>query len=109
LLRADLVVRATPEAAFDAAGEVGSGDNFAPFREPTSAFGEMGHFPLPAGGLSMMQEGGGMELGRFRLWPGVTEEVLRAAHTRMIESHLPSKLAGTVRDWQSLRMAAGLI
>ncbi|MGO4855389.1 hypothetical protein [Phaeovulum sp. W22_SRMD_FR3] len=88
LLRADLVVWATPEVAVDAAGKVGTGDDFAPFRETITAFGAMGHFALPAGSLPMMQEGEGMELGRFRPRPGVTEEVLRAAHTRMIETHL---------------------
>lgn len=86
--RADLVVWATPEAAADAAAKVGSGDDFAPFRNTIAALGAMGHFALPAGGLPMMQEGEGLELGRFRLRPGVTEDMLRAAHARMIESHL---------------------
>lgn len=97
--RADLVVWATAEAASNAAGKVGSGDDFAPFRETISAFGAMGHFALPAGGLPMMQTGEGMELGRFRPLSGVTEDVLRAAHTRMIESHL-SKQAG----WRGQRL-----
>lgn len=97
--RADLVVWATPEAAKDAAGKVGSGDDFAPFRATIAAFGTMGHFALPTGGLPMMQTGEGMELGRFRLRPGVTEDMLRAAHSRMIESHL-SKQAG----WRGQRL-----
>lgn len=98
--RADLVVWATPKAASDAAEKVGSGDDFAPFRETISAFGTMGHFALPAGGLPMMQTGEGMEVGRFRLLPGVTEDMLRAAHTRMIENHL-SKQVG----WRGQRLA----
>jgi hypothetical protein len=98
--RADLVVWATPEAAAEAARKVGSDDDFAPFRATISAFGAMGHFCLPAGGLPMMQAGEGMELGRFRLHPGVTEEVLREAHARMIERHL-SRQAG----WRGQRLA----
>lgn len=98
-LRADLVVWATPEAAASASGKVGSGDDFAPFRETISAFGSMGHFALPAGGLPMMQEGEGIELGRFRPRPGVTADMLRAAHARMIESHL-SRQAG----WRGQRL-----
>ena len=99
-LRADLVVWATPEAAAEAARKVGSGDDFAPFRATISAFGTMGHFALPAGGLPMMQAGEGMELGRFRLRPGVTEEKLREAHAQMIERHL-SRQAG----WRGQRLA----
>lgn len=97
--RADLVVWATPEAAAEAAAKVGSGDDFAPFRNTIAAFGAMGHFALPAGGLPMMQQDEGMELGRFRLRPGVTEDMLRASHNRMIESHL-SRQAG----WRGQRL-----
>ncbi|MBN8933049.1 MAG: hypothetical protein J0G97_14680 [Rhizobium pusense] len=97
--RADLVVWATSEAAADAAHKVGSGDDFAPFRATISAFGAMGHFALPAGGLPMIQAGEGMELGRFRLRTGVTEEVLREAHARMIERHLSRQVG-----WRGQRL-----
>ncbi len=97
--RADLVVWATPEAAADAAAKVGSGDDFAPFRGTISAFGTMGHFALPVGGLPMMQEGDGMELGRFRPRPGVTGDMLLAAHARMIESHLSRQVG-----WRGQRL-----
>lgn len=86
--RADLVVWADQAAAKRAAGAVGSGEDFAPFRATISAFGAMGHFALPLGGLPLMQGGDGVELGRFRLRPEVTESMLRRAHARMVERHL---------------------
>jgi|TARA_R100000049_G_C1954708_1_gene106806 hypothetical protein len=98
--RADLVVWADQAAAKAAAGEVKSGDDFAPFRETISALGAMGHFALPAGGLPMMQDGEGMELGRFRLRPDVTQTMLRIAHDRMVERHLSRQIG-----WRGQRLA----
>lgn len=86
--RADLVVWTSREAADDAAQQVGSGEPFAPFRATISEFIGMAHYALPGGGLPLMQAGDGFELGRFRLRAGVPEAALRAAHARMIESHL---------------------
>ncbi|MCH8490112.1 MAG: hypothetical protein LAT81_09335 [Oceanicaulis sp.] len=86
--RADVVVWTSRDAARNAAKAVGSADAFAPFRASIAAFGAMGHFTLPGGGLPFMQPGDGVELGRFRLRPGVTGEALRAAHAQMIDNHL---------------------
>jgi len=86
--RADVIVWASVAAAEDAGAQVGSGEAFAPFRATISDVTGMAHYALPVGGLPMMQAGDGFELGRFRLRSDVTEEALRAAHARMIESHL---------------------
>lgn len=98
--RADLVVWADQDAADAAAGAVGSGDDFAAFRATITKPGGMARFALPSGGLPMMQAGDGMELGRFRLRPEVTEAMLRAAHRRMVENHL-SRQSG----WRGQRLA----
>ncbi|MCC5968852.1 MAG: hypothetical protein JJU15_02790 [Pararhodobacter sp.] len=86
--RADMVVWRSRDAAEAAAKVVGDGDDFADFRATITEFGGMGHFALPAGALAFMQAGDGMELGRFRLRPGVTDAAIRAAHTRMVTQHL---------------------
>lgn len=86
--RADVVAWTNQTAAEDGAKVVGSADAFAPFRATITELGTMGYFALRPGGLPMMQAGDGVELGRFRLRTGVTEAVLRAAHTRMIKNHL---------------------
>lgn len=86
--RADLVVWTSPAAATAAAQVVGQGEDFAPFRASIAALSGIGHYALPAGGLPLLQPGEGVEIGRFRLRPGVTEAALRAAHARMITQHL---------------------
>lgn len=86
--RADVVVWTSRGAADEAAKVVVTAEAFEPFRTTVAEFGAMGHFTLPTGGLPMMQAGDGVELGRFRLRQGVTEEALRAAHAQMIENHL---------------------
>jgi len=86
--RADVVAWASRQAADAAAKLVGTADEFAPFRATIAELGTMGHFALPAGGLPMMRAGDGVELGRFRLRPGISDTDLRAAHARMIASHL---------------------
>jgi hypothetical protein len=103
--RADVVVWTSREAAEEAAKVVGTASEFAPFRTTIAEFGSMGHFTLPTGGLPMMQTGDGVELGRFRLRQGVTEEALRAAHAQMIENHL-SRQAGC-RGQRLLRLQDG--
>lgn len=86
--RADMVVWASHETAEDAAYVVGTAREFAPFRASIAELGCTGHFALPTGGLPMICAGDGVELGRFRQRAGVTDTALRAAHARMIETHL---------------------
>lgn len=86
--RADVVAWASVEHAQSAARTVGAGEDFAPFRKTIDEVKGMGHFPLPGGGLPMMQGGDGVELGWFRLRPGIEEEAMRTAHARMVASHL---------------------
>lgn len=98
--RADVVGWTSLEAAHDAGKQVGTAEEFAPFRRSIDTFNGMGHFTLEAGGLPFMQPGDGIELGLFRLKPGVSEEALRSAHTRMVDRHL-SRQSG----WRGQRLA----
>lgn len=98
--RADVVGWTSLEAAHDAGKQVGSGEQFAPFRRTIDEFKGMGHFALDAGGLLLMQQGDGVELGQFRLRPGFSEDELRSAHARMVERHL-SQQSG----WRGQRLA----
>lgn len=86
--RADVVGWTSLEAAHEAAKQVGAAEQFASFRRTVDEFKGMGHFKLETGGLPLMQDGDGVELGQFRLREGVTEEALRCAHARMVEHHL---------------------
>lgn len=103
--RADVVVWTSREAAENAGKCVGTSDEFSPFRDTITKFGSMGHFMLPVGGLPFMQAGDGMELGRFRLRAGITEEALRAAHLRMTRTHLAQQPGW--RGQRLLRMQDG--
>lgn len=86
--RVDLVAWKSEDAALAAAREVGEAAEFAGFRATISGVASMGHYaanqPAPVGLLA----GDGLEIGRFRLKPGVTEAQMRAAHAQMVERHL---------------------
>lgn len=84
--RADLVLWSGIGAAKSAAQAVGTGAAFAPFRATVSALASMGHYAAPR--LALMQPDEGVELGRFRLRTGASEASLRAAHARMVATHL---------------------
>lgn len=86
--RADLVVWDSAEAADAAEKTVSTSEAFSGFRESVSSFIGSGHFASPVGGLPLMQSGDGIEIGRFRLREGVTEEVAHSAWTHMVEAHL---------------------
>ena len=86
--RVDVVLWASPEAAEAAAEAVGTSEDFAGFRATIAELGAMGHYVAPANGLVLMQPGSGVEIGRFRLRQGVTEEAMRAAYDKMIADHL---------------------
>ncbi|MEH0076107.1 hypothetical protein V6L76_16990 [Pannonibacter sp. Pt2] len=86
--RVDVVLWASPEAAEAAAQAVGTSEDFAGFRAAIAELGTMGHYVAPANGLVLMQPGTGVEIGRFRLRQGVTEETMRAAYDKMIADHL---------------------
>jgi len=85
--RADVVLWASPEAAETAAEVVGSTAEFAHFRATITEFGGVGHYAAPAEALALMQSGDGIEIGRFRLLQGVSEEAMRTAHAKMIAGH----------------------
>lgn len=86
--RADVVFLASPEAAEAAAGVVGSTAEFAQFRATITEFGGVEHYAAPAEALVLMQSGDGIEIGRFRLLQGVSEEAMHTAHAKMTADHL---------------------
>lgn len=86
--RADVILWDSAELALAGGRIVGSSPDFAQFRETISEFGQAQYYAAPAGGLALMQSGDGIEFGRFRLRAGVGEDTMRAAHAKMIASHL---------------------
>lgn len=86
--RVDVVLWASAEAADAAAEVVGKSEDFADFRATITDFGDMGHYMAPTNGLTLMQSGDGIEIGRFRLRQGVNEETMRTAHAKMVAGHL---------------------
>jgi len=98
-VRADLVVWDSPESAVSAGKIVSASKEFSGLRESVIDFIGSGYFASPVGGLLLMQQGDGVEIGRFRLREGVTEEMALSAWRSMCESHL-SGLSG----WRGQRL-----
>lgn len=83
--RVDLVVWRTLDDAHAAAKRVGTAPEFEGFRTSIAAFGGMSHY---VASVLEPHSVGGVEFGRFRLKPGVSEEDMRKAHRKMVESYL---------------------
>lgn len=86
--RVDLVVWADRETAQAAAHAVGTAPDFAAFRSSVSDLIAMGHYRAPTLEPRPVAAGAGVEIGRFRLKPGVREDEMRAAYEAMIAGHL---------------------
>lgn len=86
--RVDIVTWASLEDARNAAALVGESPDFAAFRDSISQLVSMAHFTAETRPPVSMAEGEGLEIGRFRLKPGVSEEEMRKAHERMVAQHL---------------------
>ena len=86
--RVDIVTWASLEDARNAAAIVGESPDFAAFRDSISQLVSMAHFIAETRPPVSMAEGEGLEIGRFRLKPGVGEEEMRKAHERMVAQHL---------------------
>ncbi|RZV02447.1 UNVERIFIED_ORG: hypothetical protein EOZ59_2425 [Serratia quinivorans] len=86
--RVDLVVWRSHEEAQVAAKAVASLPEFLSFRSSVSHLDSMGHYVAPRVQTSVVRKGYGIEIGRFRLKPGVNESAMHAAYNAMIERHL---------------------
>lgn len=89
--RVDLLLWRSLEEAQAAAAKVGTADEFAGFRASIKSLSGMDHYLLDAAQPQPIYSGNGIELGRFRLKPGVSEETMRVAHLAMVNVYLALK------------------
>ncbi|MBZ6382389.1 hypothetical protein [Sphingomonas sanguinis] len=86
--RVDLVAWADLDSAQAAARAVGTASEFAEFRSSVANLVSMSHYRAPHLEPRPVAVGAGLEIGRFRLRPGVEELNMRAAYNEMLASHL---------------------
>lgn len=89
--RVDLVAWESQEEAMAASEAVATKPEFAAFRASVASIRAMGHYLASPGDRHALAAGNGIEIGRFRLKPGVTEEDMRRAHAAMLASHLSAQ------------------
>ncbi|KMO37270.1 hypothetical protein VQ03_19465 [Methylobacterium tarhaniae] len=86
--RADLVAWADEAHARAAATAVGTAPDFAGFRASVATLVSMSHYRAPDSTPDLeprpVAAGAGVEVGRFRLKPGVREAEMRAAYAAML-------------------------
>jgi hypothetical protein len=85
---ADLVVWGSAEAAKHAANAVETLPEFSDFREMIDRIGSIGHYQARSQTVLPVQNERGIEIGRFRLKPDVSEAAMREAYTTMVNTHL---------------------
>ncbi len=90
-LRVDLVAWRSVEEARSAAHAVGNAAEFADFRSSVADLVSMEHYRLPIGTQHPIASENGVEIGRFRLKPGVREADMRKAHSTMVNGHLAAQ------------------
>lgn len=83
--RTDVVTWRSVEEAQAAAKAVGSQPEFASFRASVNTLHSMGHYTAQASSLNI---GKGIEIGRFRLKPGVEESEMRSVYREMVGGYL---------------------
>ena len=86
--RADLVAWASMDDALAAAKRVGTAPEFAAFRATLKQMVSIGHYTAPAKPRLPATSGKGIELGRFRLKSGASEQAMREAYAAMVSEHL---------------------
>lgn len=86
--RVDLVAWRSLEEARLAANAVGNSPEFADFRSSVANLVDTEHYRLPQSAPHPIVSENGVEIGRFRLKPGVSEADMRRAHATMVERHL---------------------
>lgn len=86
--RVDLVAWTDHHSARVAAQMVGSAAEFSDFRGSIATVTSMAHYIAPSLDPQPVVAGSGIELGRFRLKPGVEEFSMLAAYEAMVSRHL---------------------
>lgn len=86
--RVDLIAWTDIANARAAAELVETDSHFADFRASVSRFASVGHYVTPSLDSRPIARGCGVELGRFRLKPGINERIMHAAYDAMISRHL---------------------
>ncbi|NTX78753.1 hypothetical protein FCL49_02705 [Serratia proteamaculans] len=86
--RVDLVMWNSHKDALAAAKAVESQPEFSSFRSSVKSLVNMGHYTAPLAQAARMGTGCGIEIGRFRLKPGVDESEMRSAYNLMVGTHL---------------------
>ncbi|OKP17393.1 hypothetical protein [Serratia fonticola] len=88
--RVDFVIWNCAEKALAAAKAVESQPEFSSFRSSVSCLHSMGHYSATVQGeqISSLRVGSGIEIGRFRLKPGIHESEMRKVYSQMVESYL---------------------
>lgn len=86
--RVDLVVWQSLENAQAAAEKVGTAPEFAGFRASIKSLSGMDHYLMDKSEAHPSFPGNGIELGRFRLKPGVSEDQMRQVHRAMVDGYL---------------------
>ncbi len=96
-IRTDMVEWDSLADAKAASAVIMSAPAFAAFRGAITQIITFTHFPLPATPAGA-RPGAGVEMGRFRLKPGVSAATMVAAYERMRDNHL-SRLDGWQGQW----------
>lgn len=86
--RVDLVAWTDHHSACVAAQVVGNAAEFADFRGSVATVASMAHYIAASLDPQPVVAGNGIELGRFRLKPGIEERSMRAAYAAMVSRHL---------------------
>ena len=85
---ADIVLWDSVQSAESAGKAVENSEAFSGFRKTVKEVTGAGYFIGPVCGIPLMQPGNGVEIGRFHLREGVSEEALLSAWTRMTTESL---------------------
>ncbi|MDF7649999.1 hypothetical protein F3J38_21020 [Pantoea sp. Acro-805] len=96
---ADIVLWDCVQSAESAGKAVGNSDAFSGFSQAVKEVTGAGYFNGPVGGIALMLPGNGVEIGRFHLREGVSEEALFSAWTRMTSEYLSGE-----QGWRGQRL-----
>jgi hypothetical protein len=96
---ADIVLWDSVQSAESAGKAVGNSEAFSGFRQTVKEVTGAGYFTGPVGGIALMLPGNGVEIGRFHLKEGVSEETLLNAWSRMTTEYLTGE-----HGWRGQRL-----
>lgn len=86
--RVDLLAWASLDDALEAAKRIGTAPEFAAFRATLKQMVSIGRYETQTVFQQPVSSGKGVELGRFRLKAGASEQAMRDAYAAMVSKHL---------------------